>query len=74
MAKQIQYVCDGCGTPKGSTNHWFSLIIKAGLIQIYYSQELLDIDGAIHLCGERCLQRKISETVAQPPSILERTA
>jgi hypothetical protein len=69
MARSIQFTCDRCGAVRGNANHWFSVLRKPGLIQIFYSQAPLEVPDAVHLCGERCLQVRIAELIAQPAAI-----
>lgn len=60
MAITQQYVCDGCGKHKGSANHWYVLLVARDLMQIRTWSTGVVMPGALHMCGEGCLQRAIS--------------
>lgn len=66
--------CDACKTPKGATNHWWVIEVeeqnqhpatfprpryRVVLTALANWQELAPKD--LHLCGEACVQKKISE-------------
>lgn len=60
MAVTQQYICDGCGVHKGAANHWWTLSVARDLMQIRTWRTGVVEPGALHFCGERCLQRAIS--------------
>jgi len=61
MATTTQYTCDVCGKPKGATNHWYALVIYKQLINVWLWSAGYAQSGALHICGEACLLKKISE-------------
>jgi hypothetical protein len=75
------YRCDGqlCEQTKGDTNHWWKLYVyenrTAGFLVIPWAtppfsglRQDLKAERCIelHLCGEACLQKKISEALSAP--------
>lgn len=65
MATQTQYTCDVCGKPKGATNHWYALTIERFVMKVWPFGVGHDIAGALHICGEACLLKKISERLGR---------
>lgn len=64
MATTTQYTCDVCGKPKGATNHWYALVItkrEMTISQWGFCQQA----GELHICGEACLLKKISERLGR---------
>lgn len=55
-------VCDVCGEPKRSTNHWFQARVSASRIVV----EPFDARSKAvnHLCGEGCVGKLVSATLA----------
>jgi len=64
MATKTQYTCDVCGKLKGTTNHWYVLFIGVGKIVIWPWKDAHQ-PGALHICGEACLLKKISERLGR---------
>lgn len=76
------FQCDVCGswlavalreTPKPDTNHWWKgYLVKrdgtdhpAGLLLVAWDV-VVESDEAMHLCGEACATKKLSEVMAKP--------
>lgn len=65
MAEIRQYKCDGCGTLKGETNHWYKVRIKEAF-HIYRwnfgGEGSEDLSAQmLHLCGSACVTKAVSE-------------
>ena len=65
MATQTQYTCDVCGKPKGATNHWYALCIERDAMTLWQFSVGRLQQGALHICGEACLLKKISERLGR---------
>lgn len=65
MATQTQYTCDVCGKPKGATNHWYAICIRPAGMTIWQFHAGYAQPGALHICGEACLLKKISERLGR---------
>jgi hypothetical protein len=67
------FECDVCGTPKRDTNHWWKGYLvprqgslhPAGLLIVAWDV-VVESDAAMHLCGELCATKKLSEVMAKP--------
>jgi hypothetical protein len=75
MLKQA-VVCNNCGTERKDANHWFVLaeyrkVLRSlmpeetgpnvlGIAVFSLDETTAQIEGAEHICGESCLQRRIS--------------
>lgn len=57
------YKCDGPNCPhvKGENNHWFLAIKVLGSLTIRPWTSAVSFDHALHLCGESCVQKTVSE-------------
>lgn len=64
MATRIQYTCDVCGKPKGATNHWYALLITKEAMTVWQWWQCHQ-PGTLHICGEACLLKKISERLGR---------
>ena len=68
------FECDVCAVPKRDTNHWWKgYLVKrdgtdhpAGLLLVAWDV-VVDSDEPMHLCGEACATKKLSEVMAKPP-------
>lgn len=63
------YKCDGpgCTHEKGSTNHWFVAIKILGALTIKQWAGAQTADHVLHLCGESCVQKVVSEFLSNQP-------
>lgn len=65
MAYIESYTCDQCGTQKKDTNHWWVMSIGLGNAHLMLwdqtNEDFLNGNTALHLCGEACVQKKVSE-------------
>jgi hypothetical protein len=63
MSQEITYRCDVCKKPKGEANHWFLARRNASGNLTFGVWSLGDAreENTIHLCGEQCVQKKVSE-------------
>ncbi len=68
--------CDGCGAWKGEANGWLlgayadahgdaSLPRVLGFCR--WDDRVAKLDGVMHLCGEMCMQKMLSEHLAETP-------
>ena len=57
------FTCDVCQKVRGEANHWFLARISAkwSLIVSPWAEPLMREEGAMHLCGEACVLRRVSE-------------
>lgn len=64
--------CDRCPATKKEANHWFIAFrvnqvqdelvgISGGLTIVRWNEQLARHEKAIHLCGESCVQKTLSE-------------
>ncbi len=62
--------CDECGAAKGRTNHWWTVFFHRDCFAVHiYKFDLLNSEHMTRtlkfdLCGEECLQKKISSLLA----------
>ena len=63
--------CDMCGAQKREANHWFIAYKQAQEIRIsgWASPRRLSA-GTVHLCGERCVHRFLSDFIADAPTVI----
>lgn len=68
------FKCDVCGKVKGEANHWWKLAFmdegRPHLVLLPMADKY-EPTGSIHLCGESCVQRKVSEFMSGLPRIPE---
>ena len=63
--REIAFKCDVCDKAKGEANHWFLASVSPTAISIFgWNEGDSARREAIHLCGERCVLRKVSEFIA----------
>lgn len=62
--------CNMCGVQKREANHWFIAYEDAKELRItgWASPRRLSA-GTVHLCGERCVHRLLSNFVAHTPEV-----
>ncbi len=72
MSREEIYRCEVCKKQRGETNHWFLIEFQGesgghkGSIRIFaWDDRSAAEDDVFHLCGEGCVQRKVSEFVAK---------
>ncbi len=70
MSREEIYRCDVCKKQRGETNHWFLIQFHVrdeyeASIQIFAWDDQLAEEDLFHLCGEGCVQRKVSEFIAK---------
>jgi hypothetical protein len=65
MSVDTTYKCV-CGIQKQETNHWFLLFyLPSGAIRLEKWNPLkINFTGAVHLCGQACLAKVISQWTA----------
>lgn len=66
--------CDMCGVQKREANHWFIAYKEAHEIRIsgWASPRCLSA-GTVHLCGERCVHKFLSDFIAHAPTVITQT-
>lgn len=73
MERRI-FVCDLCGVQQEITNHWFSVGITWAnpcnggatlTLAELNSPYKTHADELVHLCGEKCVTRKVSQFVSK---------
>lgn len=68
--QRTQFTCDVCGVEKKESNHWWKMVEyltghQAGHLALYrWGNETITIDPVIHICGQDCATRKLSEFMA----------
>jgi len=63
------YKCDCCGTERGSSNHWFGIVISntPQRLTVGPLNQSLFVPGGgqlaytFHLCGEQCATKTVSK-------------
>ncbi len=71
MSREEIYRCDVCKKQRGETNHWFLVEFqnvsgeRGASIRIFAWNDQSADDDVFHLCGEGCVQRKVSEFIAK---------
>ena len=65
MAQLKTWVCDVCGAQRGKANHWYALdtTTRTAVISKFDPETAEQME--FHLCGTGCLQRKLSELLAE---------
>ena len=62
--------CDMCGVQKREANHWFIAYEDSGELRVGgWSAQQLFRPGRIHLCGENCLHKLLSEFLAHAEQV-----
>lgn len=64
MPIEKRYRCDGCGVEKREANKWWAItVIVDGLrLQPLHRAEALGLTpSTLVLCGQECVQKKVSE-------------
>lgn len=69
MKNPIPYACDGCGAPKTASNNWWVVFAPTNECFDIYHWESTDPDGegALHLCSEGCVSKKLSAWMGLKP-------
>lgn len=59
------YKCDACGTQKGATNHWYTLVTRRNIFELKpWSNDDADSNDAAHICSESCASKALSKWLA----------
>lgn len=61
MSSMSTYLCDVCGKQKESSNHWWIAYVDGGFGLWSWDKGFPDKSSAIHLCGEGCAVKMMSE-------------
>lgn len=61
MSRSEVFKCDVCKKQKGEANHWFLAAGGVGIQIMPWDKGLAKEPKVFHLCGEECVQRKVSE-------------
>lgn len=65
--QQVTYTCDVCQKQKQETNHWFLLLADSKWVSFcHWDSEQANIGHIIHLCGQECATKKLSEFLSAP--------
>lgn len=60
------YKCDVCGKQKGDVNHWWLVWMTPFAFTVRPWGDDQVERTSIHLCGNECVQRKVSEFLSEP--------
>lgn len=73
MRTEAGFKCNVCGEPKRETNHWWKGYLinwdtmerPAGIMIVQW-HVAVERETDIHLCGEACATKKLSEVMTKP--------
>lgn len=58
--------CDVCGTLRTNANHWWiAMPVDTGITLLPWDDTIAGVSTAIHLCGEDCLHKYLSNFIGQ---------
>ena len=64
MSREEIFCCDGCGTQKGVTNHWWLIEPPTKDIRTLtiepWSVDAAFQNGMEHYCGSECVQKRVA--------------
>ena len=68
--KDHAYICNICHRPKREINRWWIVYVRHREGNLHFTvtpwdEHLADEENVMHLCGEGCVMRKMSEFMAE---------
>ena len=73
MSIETLYKCDVCGAVRGESNHWFAVgKLTGAIVVIQWDRAILE--GATHICGQKCAHALLDRWLATGSLTLTREA